>query len=288
MPGLKPMDFNGLADPYVKVHLLPGACKANKLKTKTQRNTLNPVWNEDLTYSGITDEDISHKVLRISVCDEDKLSHNEFIGEIRVPLRRLKPSQKKHFNICLERQVPLASPSSMSAALRGISCYLKELEQAEQGPGLLEERGRILLSLSYSSPRRGLLVGILRCAHLAAMDVNGYSDPYVKTYLRPDVDKKSKHKTGVKKKTLNPEFNEEFFYEMELSALATKTLEVTVWDYDIGKSNDFIGGVSLGAGARGEARKHWNDCLQQPDTALERWHTLTSELPPAAGALPSA
>ena len=91
---------------------------------------------------------------RISVCDEDKLSHNEFIGEIRVPLRRLKPSQKKHFNICLERQVPvcvgqwgttarglrgdqvsrtfspppqLASPSSMSAALRGISCYLKEV-----------------------------------------------------------------------------------------------------------------------------------------------------------------
>lgn len=44
---------------------------------------------------------------RISVCDEDKLSHNEFIGEIRVPLRRLKPSQKKHFNICLERQVPV-------------------------------------------------------------------------------------------------------------------------------------------------------------------------------------
>lgn len=42
------------------------------------------------------------------MCDEDKLSHNEFIGEIRVPLRRLKPSQKKHFNICLERQVPVS------------------------------------------------------------------------------------------------------------------------------------------------------------------------------------
>ncbi|XP_045140826.1 double C2-like domain-containing protein alpha [Echinops telfairi] len=230
----------------------------------------------------------SDETSEISVCDEDKLSHNEFIGEIRVPLRRLKPAQKKHFNICLERQAPLASPSSMSAALRGISCYLKELEQLEQGPGLLEERGRILLSLSYVSKRRGLLVGIVRCAHLAAMDVNGYSDPYVKTYLRPDVDKKSKHKTCVKKKTLNPEFNEEFFYDMDLPALATKTLEVTVWDYDIGKSNDFIGGVSLGPGARGEARKHWGDCLQQPDAVLERWHTLTSELPAAAGALPSA
>lgn len=48
------------------------------------------------------------------------------------------------------------------------------------------------------------------------------------------------------------------------------------------------GGVSLGSGARGEARKHWSDCLQQPDAALERWHALTSELPPAAGALSSA
>nr|XP_010970806.2 double C2-like domain-containing protein alpha [Camelus bactrianus] len=277
--GLKPMDFNGLADPYVKLHLLPGACKANKLKTKTQRNTLNPVWNEDLMYSGITDDDITHKVLRISVCDEDKLSHNEFIGEIRVPLRRLKPSQKKHFNICLERQVPLASPSSMSAALRGISCYLKELEQVEQGPGLLEEFFRLLRPLPSSSSVPGL----------SLTNLLPYPIPLeLGRYLRPDVDKKSKHKTCVKKKTLNPEFNEEFFYEMELSALATKTLEVTVWDYDIGKSNDFIGGVSLGPGTRGEARKHWSDCLQQPDTTLERWHTLTSELPQAAGALPSA
>lgn len=26
----------------------------------------------------------------------------------------------------------------------------------------------------------GLCVGVKRCAHLAAMDVNGFSDPYVK------------------------------------------------------------------------------------------------------------
>uniref|UniRef100_A0A8C5EZ26 C2 domain-containing protein n=4 Tax=Gopherus TaxID=38771 RepID=A0A8C5EZ26_9SAUR len=58
------MDFNGLADPYVKLHLLPGACKANKLKTRTQRNTLNPVWNEGLTYTGITGEDMARKTLR--------------------------------------------------------------------------------------------------------------------------------------------------------------------------------------------------------------------------------
>lgn len=59
----------------------------------------------------------------------------------------------------------------------------------------LEERGRLLLCLQYLPPatdgdvqgeskeraRGGLCVGVKRCAHLAAMDVNGYSDPYVKT-----------------------------------------------------------------------------------------------------------
>ncbi|XP_059573000.1 double C2-like domain-containing protein beta [Alligator mississippiensis] len=257
--GLKPMDHNGLADPYVKLHLLPGASKANKLRTKTLRNTLNPTWNETLTYYGITDEDMIRKTLRISVCDEDKFRHNEFIGETRIPLKKLKPNQTKNFNICLEKQLPIDKTEDKS----------------------LEERGRILISLKYSSQKQGLLVGIVRCAHLAAMDANGYSDPYVKTYLKPDEDKKSKHKTAVKKKTLNPEFNEEFCYEIKHGDLAKKTLEVTVWDYDIGKSNDFIGGVVLGINAKGERLKHWFDCLKNKDKKIERWHTLTNELPGA-------
>ncbi|XP_049657669.1 double C2-like domain-containing protein beta isoform X1 [Accipiter gentilis] len=257
--GLKPMDHNGLADPYVKLHLLPGASKANKLRTKTLRNTLNPTWNETLTYYGITDEDMIRKTLRISVCDEDKFRHNEFIGETRIPLKKLKPNQTKNFNICLEKQLPIDKTEDKS----------------------LEERGRILISLKYSSQKQALLVGIIRCAHLAAMDANGYSDPYVKTYLKPDEDKKSKHKTAVKKKTLNPEFNEEFCYEIKHGDLAKKTLEITVWDYDIGKSNDFIGGVVLGINAKGERLKHWFDCLKNKDKKIERWHTLTNELPGA-------
>ncbi|KAJ8250934.1 hypothetical protein GJAV_G00214920 [Gymnothorax javanicus] len=148
--GLKPMDFNGLADPYVKLHLLPGACKANKLKTRTVRNSLNPTWNETLTYHGITEEDMYRKVLRISVCDEDKLTHNEFIGEARIALRRLKPEQRKHYNVCLEHAPPLPSPTAMSTALRGISCYLREWESELQRN--LEERGRLLLSLQYLPP----------------------------------------------------------------------------------------------------------------------------------------
>lgn len=44
---------------------------------------------------------------RVSVCDEDKLTHNEFIGESRVALRRVKPDLTKHFNICLEHPPPV-------------------------------------------------------------------------------------------------------------------------------------------------------------------------------------
>uniref|UniRef100_A0A8C0UKY4 Rabphilin 3A n=1 Tax=Cyanistes caeruleus TaxID=156563 RepID=A0A8C0UKY4_CYACU len=124
--GLKPMDSNGLADPYVKLHLLPGASKSNKLRTKTLRNTRNPVWNETLVYHGITDEDMQRKTLRISVCDEDKFGHNEFIGETRVALKKLKANQKKNFNICLERVIPTKRTGTTGAS-RGMALYEEEV-----------------------------------------------------------------------------------------------------------------------------------------------------------------
>ncbi|XP_029389757.1 rabphilin-3A isoform X1 [Mus pahari] len=271
--GLKPMDSNGLADPYVKLHLLPGASKSNKLRTKTLRNTRNPVWNETLQYHGITEEDMQRKTLRISVCDEDKFGHNEFIGETRFSLKKLKANQRKNFNICLERVIPMKRAGTTGSA-RGMALY--EEEQVER-IGDIEERGKILVSLMYSTQQGGLIVGIIRCVHLAAMDANGYSDPFVKLWLKPDMGKKAKHKTQIKKKTLNPEFNEEFFYDIKHSDLAKKSLDISVWDYDIGKSNDYIGGCQLGISAKGERLKHWYECLKNKDKKIERWHQLQNE-----------
>ncbi|XP_041079627.1 rabphilin-3A-like isoform X4 [Polyodon spathula] len=269
--GLKPMDSNGLADPYVKLHLLPGASKSNKLRTKTLRNTRNPTWNETLVYHGITDEDMQRKTLRISVCDEDKFGHNEFIGETRMPLKKLKLNQKKNFNICLERVIPMKRGGTVGSS-RGIALYEEEADHS----GEVEERGRILVSLMYSTQLGRLIVGIVRCVHLAAMDANGYSDPFVKIWLKPDMGKKAKNKTQIKKKTLNPEFNEEFFYDIKHSDLAKKSLDISVWDYDIGKSNDYIGGCQLGITAKGEYLKHWYECLKNKDKKIERWHTLVN------------
>uniref|UniRef100_A0A8C6WZQ9 Rabphilin 3A homolog (mouse), b n=1 Tax=Neogobius melanostomus TaxID=47308 RepID=A0A8C6WZQ9_9GOBI len=263
--GLKPMDSNGLADPYVKLHLLPGASKSTKLRTKTLRNTRNPAWNETLTYHGLTDDDMQRKTLRLSVCDEDKFGHNEFIGETRVALKKLKINQKKTFNVCLERVIPVSVMKSTSNAFN--LAY----------GGEAEERGRILISLMYSTQLNRLIVGVVRCVHLAAMDANGYSDPYVKICLKPDMGKKGKSKTQIKKRTLNPEFNEEFSYDIKHSELAKKILAISVWDYDIGKANDYIGGCQLGISAKGEQLKHWYECLKNKDKKIERWHTLLNE-----------
>ncbi|XP_062870871.1 rabphilin-3A [Trichomycterus rosablanca] len=270
--GLKPMDSNGLADPYVKLNLLPGASKSNKLRTKTLRNTLNPAWNETLVYHGISNEDMQRKTLRLSVSDEDKFGHNEFIGETRVVLKKLKVNQKKNFSVCLERVVPVKRTAAGGAA-RGMALYEEEVNEGEDS----EERGRILVALTYSSQLGRLIVGIVRCAHLAPMDSNGYSDPYVKICLKPDMGKKAKNKTQIKKKTLNPEFNEEFSYEIKHSELAKKVLDITVWDYDMGKANDFIGGCQLGITAKGDCLKHWYECLKNKDKKIERWHVLFNQ-----------
>ncbi|XP_075034602.1 rabphilin-3A isoform X2 [Mixophyes fleayi] len=270
--GLKPMDSNGLADPYVKLHLLPGASKANKLRTKTLRNTRNPIWNETLVYHGITDEELQRKTLRISVCDEDKFGHNEFIGETRFSLKKIKPNQKKNFNVCLERVIPMKRAGT-TGSVRGMALYEDETDRG----GDVEDRGKILVSLMYSTQQGGLIVGIVRCVHLAAMDANGYSDPFVKLWLKPEGGKKAKQKTQIKKKTLNPEFNEEFYFDIKHSDLAKKQLDVSVWDYDIGKSNDYIGGCQLGITAKGERLKHWYECLKNKDKKIERWHVLQNE-----------
>lgn len=55
---------------------------------------------------------------------------------------------------------------------------------------------------------------ILKAQELPAKDFSGTSDPFVKIYLLPD--KKHKLETKVKRKNLNPHWNETFLFEGEL------------------------------------------------------------------------
>jgi len=54
---------------------------------------------------------------------------------------------------------------------------------------------------------------IISGSELAAKDISGTSDPYVKVMLLPD--KKRKLTTNIKRKNLNPRWNETFAFEGE-------------------------------------------------------------------------
>lgn len=51
----------------------------------------------------------------------------------------------------------------------------------------------------------------LQARDLAAKDANGLSDPYVRVTLLPD--KKHRLETKIKRRTLNPRWNETFYFE---------------------------------------------------------------------------
>lgn len=69
--------------------------------SKTIEKTLNPLWNEEFTYYGVTDEDQLKKSLRLLVLDRDRIG-SDFLGEVRVPLKNLKNEEETFYNLRLE------------------------------------------------------------------------------------------------------------------------------------------------------------------------------------------
>ena len=85
---LVPRRLQALCDPYVKVYLLPDPIKYTKRKTKIIYKTLNPTFNETITYD-VAIELLTRRVLQISVWDHDHITSNIFLGGINFYLSTL-------------------------------------------------------------------------------------------------------------------------------------------------------------------------------------------------------
>ncbi|KAM6933302.1 uncharacterized protein sytl2b [Xenentodon cancila] len=110
----------------------------------------------------------------------------------------------------------------------------------------VEVQGNIQFSINYIQRLREFHIFVAECHDLAAVDPKrGRSDPYVKSYLVPDKANLGKRKTSVKKKTLNPTFNEILRYRVRMEYLRTQTLILSVWHHDTFGKNSFLGEVDL-------------------------------------------
>ncbi|XP_072926978.1 extended synaptotagmin-1 isoform X1 [Hemitrygon akajei] len=91
----------------------------------------------------------------------------------------------------------------------------------------VSESPQIKLTLQYSVEQERLMLLIHSCRNLR-LHSKEVPDPYVSLILLPDKNKVTKRKTSVKKKTINPEYNETFEFEISLEEAEKRKLELTV------------------------------------------------------------
>ncbi|CAH3104665.1 unnamed protein product [Pocillopora meandrina] len=107
-----------------------------------------------------------------------------------------------------------------------------------------EDLGKVYFSISYDSQEMVLTLKIIKASGLPAKDFSGTSDPFVKILLLPD--KKHKMETRIKRKNLNPTWNEVFRFEgFPHNKLLSRTLYLQVLDYDRFSRNDPIGEIEI-------------------------------------------
>ncbi|XP_059191216.1 synaptotagmin VIII isoform X2 [Centropristis striata] len=240
---LKAMDLGGTSDPYVKVYLLPD--KSKTVETKVFRSTLNPAFNEHFKFQ-ISKSSLLKSTVVMKVFDFNRFTKHDIIGELRVQLCNVD------WNHVIEEWQDLAEPAKFEE----------------------ENLGEICFSLRYVPTASKLTVVILEAKNLKSMDIGGSSDPYVKVQLALDKRKWKKRKTSIKKKTLNPYYNESFTFDVTFEQIQRVNLVISVWDHDAVTRNDAMGKIFLGCDASGNQLRHWADMLSNPRRPVAQWHNL--------------
>uniref|UniRef100_A0A2H6NM71 Synaptotagmin-like protein 1 n=1 Tax=Micrurus carvalhoi TaxID=3147026 RepID=A0A2H6NM71_9SAUR len=140
--------------------------------------------------------------------------------------------------------------------------------------GSIDVRGCVQFSLRYDSSKKEFHIQIIQCRDLAEAKKQR-SDPYVKTYLLPDRSNHSKRKTAVKKRSLDPIFNEILKYKIEKAELHRRILNLSVWHHDSLGRNLFLGEVEM-------ALNTWDWSNTNP-----KWFNLQPKIPATPDMVPN-
>uniref|UniRef100_A0A672QK72 Synaptotagmin 6 n=1 Tax=Sinocyclocheilus grahami TaxID=75366 RepID=A0A672QK72_SINGR len=237
-------DLCGSSDPYVKIYLLPD--RKRKFQTRVHCKTLNPTFDETFQFP-VPYEELGSRKLHLSVFDFDRFSRHDMIGEV-----------------ILENLFEVSDLSRETSIWKDIQYATSESV----------DLGEIMFSLCYLPTAGRLTLTVIKCRNLKAMDITGYSDPYVKVSMICDGRRLKKKKTSIKKNTLNPAYNEAIIFDIPPENMDQVSLHISVMDYDLVGHNEIIGVCRVGSHAEGLGRDHWNEMLAYPRKPIAHWHPL--------------
>ncbi|EHB00605.1 Synaptotagmin-10 [Heterocephalus glaber] len=195
-------DFTGTSGPHVKTYLLPDRKK--KFQTHVHRKTLNPLFDEAFQFPVVYDQ-LSNRKLHFSVYDFDRFSRHDMIGEV-----------------ILDNLFEVSDLSREATVWKDIHCATTESI----------DLGEIMFSLCYLPAAGHMILTVIKCRNLKAMDITGSSDLYVKVSLICEGRRLKKRKTAIKKNTLNPVYNEAIIFDIPLENMDQVSLTIAVMDYD--------------------------------------------------------
>ncbi|XP_041835986.1 extended synaptotagmin-1 isoform X1 [Melanotaenia boesemani] len=230
-------------------------------KTKVCDRSTSPQWNESFYFLV---HDPKHQMLVLKLSS----GWDQPMGSLVVTVKELLAAPQ----LVLDQWFHLdgALPDSqilLRAELKILKSKMVDmigtgtLPCAAPGPG----NGQVKMSLSYATQERKLVVIVHACRALMSQSKDGI-DSYVSLMLLPDKSKATKRKTAVKKKDLNPEYNERFEYDLSEEETRFRRLSVSVKNNSASfRSRDVIGQVQIE--------------LAQMDlkSGVTEWFTLTDE-----------
>uniref|UniRef100_UPI003AAE6E98 multiple C2 and transmembrane domain-containing protein 1 isoform X4 n=1 Tax=Centroberyx gerrardi TaxID=166262 RepID=UPI003AAE6E98 len=231
-------DRGGTSDPYVKFKL----SGKEVFRSKTIHKNLNPVWDERTTL--IMDSLI--EPLYVKVFDYDFGLQDDFMGSAHLYLESLE--QQRTIPVTLVLKDPHHLEQDLGTLELAVTLTPKDspIEETRDSTTMLLRRSwkrstkqQQSLRLSELHRKAQLWRGIVSIAliegrDLIPMDPNGLSDPYAKFRLGHQ-----KYRSKTMPKTLSPQWREQF--DLHLFEETGGVLEITVWDRDTGRRDDFIG-----------------------------------------------
>uniref|UniRef100_A0A8C7CDR6 Multiple C2 and transmembrane domain containing 1 n=1 Tax=Oncorhynchus kisutch TaxID=8019 RepID=A0A8C7CDR6_ONCKI len=277
-------DRGGTSDPYVKFKI----AGKEVFRSRTINKNLNPVWDERVSLL----VDSLREPLYVKVFDYDFGLQDDFMGSAYLYLESLEhqrtldvtldledPQYPEHNLGTLELAVTLSPKEgdfreAVSPRCRSLSLSLSSVKSLFWLPPNhpFEQHSSMRLSDVHKKAQlwRGIVsISLIEAHDLQPMDANGFSDPYVKFRLGHQ-----KYKSKTIPKTLNPQWREQF--DFHLYEEQGGFIDITVWDKDAGKKDDFMGRCSIDLSPLSKEHTHKFDLpLEEGEGMLVLLVTLT-------------